>query len=174
MSERVDPDSTADEKTSLLQYLDYHRETLLWKTEGLTKAQLGQTIPTSTLTLAGLLKHLSLVEDSWINNRFFGRPENEPWVSAPFDDDPDWEFHSALDDDPGYLRGLYRETAERTRTSIADSSLDDFAVVPRKAGSAETAPWTLRWGLLHLIEETARHNGHADILREAIDGAVGE
>jgi uncharacterized damage-inducible protein DinB len=169
VSDRRFPDESADERTSLIQFLDFHRATLLWKTQGLSREQLGRTIPSSKLTLAGLLKHLSLVEDSWVNDRFLGLPSNEPWASAPFDDDPDWEFHSAPGDEPDYLRDLYRETSERASAAIANSSLDDLAAVPSSGGD-----WTLRWLLIHLIEETARHNGHADLLREAIDGETGE
>jgi uncharacterized damage-inducible protein DinB len=117
-----------------------------------------------------LLKHLALVEDSWIQERFLGLPEVEPWASAPWDQDRDWDFHSAADDDPEQLRDLYRAACERTRTAVAAASLDDLSRAPRRDGHHPS----LRWILLHLLEETSRHNGHADLLREAIDGEVGE
>ena len=169
MSERVDPNSTSDEITTLTQYLDYQRATILLKAEGLTREQLNQAHAPSTLTLGGLLKHLALVEDSWIQVRFLGLPDIEPWASAPFDADEDWDFHSAADDAPDQLRALYEAACDRSRSAIVGIPLDQLAVVHRKAGE-----WTLRWVLLHLIEETARHAGHADLLREAIDGVVGE
>ena len=80
--ERPDPDPSADETTTLTQFLDYERATLLWKTEGLSSAQLAQKLPTSDLTLAGLLKHLALVEDDWLQEKFLGWPMPEPW-NAP-------------------------------------------------------------------------------------------
>lgn len=168
--ERIDPQSTADERTSLLEYLNYQRATVLWKTEGLGKEQLNRAHPPSTLTLAGLLKHLWLVEDSWIKERFLGLPEAEPWASAPFDDDWDWDFHSAPDDEPDVLRVGYERACATNDELIMTHELDDIAVAKLRNGSE----WTLRWVLLHLIEETARHAGHADLIREAIDGTVGE
>jgi uncharacterized damage-inducible protein DinB len=167
--ERTDPQPATDEKTTLLQFLDFQRATLLLKAEGLDRQQLNQRLPSSSLTLAGLLKHLALVEDSWIQVRFAGQPEPEPWASAP-GEDPDWDFHSAAADDPQTLRELYRSACERSRQSIHDADVADLS-----AGlSREGHRWNLRWILTHLIEETSRHNGHADLLREAIDGSVGE
>ena len=167
--ERHDPDLAADERTTLEQYLDYHRATLLWKTEGLTREQLNQRLPTSELTLAGLLKHLALVEDYWMHSRFLGVDDPEPWASAPWDDDRDWDFHTAAQDAPGDLRALYEAACARTRAIVAEHALDNLSALS-KSGQR----YSLRWILVHLIEETARHNGHADILREAIDGMVGE
>jgi hypothetical protein len=168
--ERTDPQSTADERTSLLEYLNYQRATVLIKADGLSKEQLNSTHAPSELTLAGLLKHLWLVEDSWIKERFLGLPEGEPWASAPFDEDWDWDFHSARDDDPDALRLGYERACATNNDLIAERSLDDIAAAQLKNGD----DWTLRWVLLHLIEETARHAGHADLIREAIDGTVGE
>ncbi len=170
LMERQDPDPSGDERTTLEQFLDYQRATLSSKTEGLRQEQLTWRLPTSALTLAGLLKHLALVEDDWIQVRFLGRPESEPWASAPWDEDRDWEFHTAIDDDPDELRALYRAACGRSRGAVAASALGDLSVGADRDGRR----WTLRWILIHLIEETARHNGHADLLREAIDGTVGE
>ncbi len=167
---RSDPATTADERTTLTQFLDYQRATLLMKAAGLDRDQLNQRLPTSSLTLAGLLKHLSYVEDSWIQQVFLGRPLPEPWASAPFDSDEDWEFHSAAHDDPNTLHELYESSCARTRAGIEGAALDAVSVGPSRSGRQ----FSLRWILVHLIEETARHCGHADLLREAIDGAVGE
>ncbi|MEO7124719.1 MAG: DinB family protein [Nakamurella sp.] len=167
---RNDPDPSADERTTLTQFLDYQRATLLGKADNLSSQQMRQQIPTSTLTIAGLLKHLALVEDDWIQVRFLGRPEREPWAGVPWDEDRDWEFNTAVHDDPDELRARYQAACDRSRRAVAAAELDDLS----KSTSREGIQWSLRWILTHLIEETARHNGHADFLREAIDGAVGE
>lgn len=168
--ERRDPDPAADERTNLLQFLDFQRATLLGKAEGLDADGLNRRLPPSTLTLAGLLKHLALVEDDWIQVRFLGLPELEPWASASWDEDRDWEFHTAVNDDPDELRDLYRAACDRSRRGVADVDLDAMSVGVDRQGRQ----WKLRWILTHLLEETSRHNGHADLLREAVDGAVGE
>ncbi|OUM42861.1 DinB family protein [Arthrobacter sedimenti] len=170
--QRVDPQPRQDEKSNLQQFLNFQRGTLLLKTQGLGQGDLNRQLPTSTLTLGGLLKHLALVEDDWIQVKFLGKDEKdlEPWGSAPWGEDPDWEFHSAADDDPQELRNLYRDACARSRTAVTDCSLDDLSLGTDRAGNQ----WNLRWVLTHLLEETARHNGHADLLREAIDGTVGE
>lgn len=151
-------------------FLDYQRATLLMKADGLDRQQLNQRLPTSELTLAGLLKHLALVEDDWIQVRFLGLPELEPWASAPWEQDRDWDFHTAADDDPDELRDLYRGACARSRSAIAGTDLSELSIGRDRDGQQ----WSLRWVLAHLIEETARHNGHADLLREAIDGTTGQ
>ncbi|MDQ6615034.1 MAG: DinB family protein [Actinomycetota bacterium] len=168
----MDPEPAAGERRSLEQFLDYQRATLLHKTIGLDAEQMRRRLPPSELTLAGLLKHVALVEDDWIQVRFLGRPdaELEPWGSAPWDQDRDWEFHSAVSDGPDELRDLYRAACARSRAAIARADLATLSVGADRDG----CHWSLRWILLHLIEETARHNGHADLLRQAIDGEVGE
>jgi uncharacterized damage-inducible protein DinB len=169
---RHDPDATTtSERDSLTQYLDYQRETILLKTEGLTKAQLARKIPTSGLTLAGLLFHLALNEEAWFEVDFLGREAREDFAGIDWDADPDYEFRTAVEKEPDWLRRRYREACDRARQVVAEaSSLDDVSVTTRVDGK----PFTLRWVMLHLIEETARHAGHVDLLREAIDGVVGE
>ena len=169
---RQDPDPTsASERDSLGQYLDYQRETILLKTEGLTKAQLGQKIPSSDLTLAGILYHLALNEQGWFEVQFLGREDREDFAGIDWEADPNYEFRTALEKEPDWLRRRYRKACDRARqvTAAADS-LDDVSVSTRIGGK----PFTLRWVMLHRIAETARHAGHADLLREAIDGVVGE
>ena len=143
------------------------------KASGLTREQMNQPTAASSLTLAGLLKHLALVEDSWFTVRMAGGHEPEPWASAPFDTDPDWDLHSAVDDEPDELLALYRDACARSRAVIdAAGSLDQTSVATSRWRPGQH--FTLRWILLHMIEETARHNGHADLIREAIDGVTGE
>jgi uncharacterized damage-inducible protein DinB len=168
---RQDPDPSAAERDALGQFLDFQRETILLKTEGLSKDQLAQQIPTSDLTLAGILYHLALNEESWLEVRFLGLPERADWAGVDWDADPDWEFRTATTMDPDELRQRYRDACDRARQAAATAeSLDQWSVFQGEDGWR----FTLRWVLLHLIEETARHAGHADLLREAIDGAVGE
>jgi uncharacterized damage-inducible protein DinB len=169
---RVEPAFDADERTMLAGFLDYHRATVVWKASALTQAQLAQPVPSSTLTIGGLVKHLALVEDSWFTERFAGLEEPAPWAGVDWDADPDWEHHSAADDAPADLLALYDQACTRSRAVYAAAeSLDQVAV----ATSRQTGePFTLRWIMLHMIEETARHNGHIDLLREAIDGVTGE
>jgi uncharacterized damage-inducible protein DinB len=163
--------STGSELALLTQYLDQQRETVLVKTEGLARDQLAQRHPPSTLTLGGLLNHLALVEDSWLQDRFLGLPEREPWAGVDWDTDPDWEFRTAAELEPDQLRQRYRDACARSRTVVANAlDLDQLSVQPRRNGQH----FSLRWVLLHLLEETARHAGHADLLREAIDGTVGD
>ena len=95
---RTDPQPAADERTTLVEFLEFHRATVLQKVAGLTHEQLNRSLLPSGTTMAGLLKHLAGVEDSWFTDRLLGLGEPEPFASAPFDEDPDWEFHSAVND----------------------------------------------------------------------------
>lgn len=173
--ERVDPPVATDEATTLLAFLDYHRDTLRTKVDGLTQSQLAQPLIPSSLTLGGLLKHLALVEASWFGEVLHGRPMGQPWDSVDWDGDPDWEFRTAADDSPEQLGAMLDAAVEQSRRNIEEAllagGLDQLSVgLDRKGGQR----FSLRWILLHLIEEYARHNGHADYLREAIDGVTGE
>jgi uncharacterized damage-inducible protein DinB len=168
---RIEPPSSGPELAQLTAFLDFQRETVLLKTEGLSAEQLAQPLPPSSLTLGGLLNHLALVEDSWFRVRFAGLPDDEPWAGIDWDADPDHEFRTAAELPPDELRRRYRETCARSREVVAAAdSLDQLSVQKRRNGEH----FDLRWVLLHLIEETARHAGHADLLREAVDGTVGE
>jgi hypothetical protein len=169
---RADPPDSGPELVLLTAFLDYQRETMLLKTEGLTREQLGHRLPSSSLTLAGLLNHLALVEDSWFRARFAGLPDDELWAGVDWDADPDFEFRTATDVYPEDLRARYADACARSREVVAGAaSLDELSV---GTSSRTGTRWDLRWVLLHMIEETARHAGHADLLREAIDGTVGE
>jgi hypothetical protein len=169
---RTDPPDSGPELEQLTAFLDYQRATVLLKTDGLTAEQMAQRLPTSSLTLAGLLNHLALVEDTWFPERFAGLPEDELWAGVDWDADPDWEFRTATELPPDELRRRYEHACARSREVVARAeSLDQLSAgTSRRTGRH----WDLRWVLLHMIEETARHAGHADLLREAIDGTVGE
>jgi uncharacterized damage-inducible protein DinB len=168
---RIETPKSGPELAQLTAFLDFQRETVLLKTEGLSAEQLAQPLPPSSLTLGGLLNHLALVEDSWFRVRFAGLPDDEPWAGIDWAADPDHEFRTAAELTPDELRERYRETCARSREVVAAAdSLDQLSVERQRNGEH----FDLRWMLLHLIEETARHAGHADLLREAVDGTVGE
>jgi uncharacterized damage-inducible protein DinB len=168
---RIDPDPNGSEVGMLSQYLDYQRATVLSKADGLTREQLTLKHSPSELTLAGLLYHLALVEEDWMEVRFAGLPEREPRASVDWEADSDWEFHTAALLEPEQLQRRYREACDRSREVVSESTgADQMSVRALRDGNH----FSLRWVLLHLVEETARHAGHADLLREAIDGAVGE
>ncbi len=161
---RVRPAAAADERELLSGFLDWYRETLLWKVRGLSDDQLTRRLVRSQTTLLGLVKHLGYVERNWFQIGFNG--EDLPNLSSETDPDPD--FRIEPDETPARIVAFYREQIARSQAIVAGSRLDDVA---RRPGSK---PYTLRWILLHMIEETARHAGHADILRELTDGTTGQ
>jgi pimeloyl-ACP methyl ester carboxylesterase/uncharacterized damage-inducible protein DinB len=170
---RPEPPIAADEVTTLLGYLDYQRATLGWKCD-VDAAGQRATTAASTMTLGGLLKHMAYVEDSWFLGDLFDRPMPPPWDAVDWSADRDWEWHSAADDSPAELFALWQTSVRRSRAAtaeaLADGGLDRLAQRRWPDGRAVS----LRWIVCHLIEEYARHNGHADLLRESVDGDTGE
>ena len=163
---RHDPETTGDERATLTGFLDYHRGTLEWKCAGLTPEQLARrAIPPSTLSLLGLVRHLADVERSWFRERFAG--EDVPDLFG-LRDNPGADFLGTADADPAADIALLRGEIEAVKETVRDRGLDETLTSP----SGEV--YTLRWVYLHMIEEYARHNGHADLIRERIDGATGE
>ena len=171
---RPEPPLAADEAGTLLGFLDFQRATLEWKCAGLDAAGLGATTAASSMTLGGLLKHMAYVESEWFSRSLHGRDREAPFDTVDWKADPDWEWHSAADDTPDQLRTLWQDAVDRSRARVAEAlaggGLDQLA---RRAWPDGSAP-SLRWILCHMIEEYARHNGHADLLREAVDGQTGE
>lgn len=169
---RTDPPDSGPEADQLAAFLDHQRATILLTCDGLSAEQLARAaVPTSALTLGGVLNHLALVEDDWFRVRFLGEAPEPPWDDVDWEADPDWEFRTAAETAPDELRERYRAACERSRAVVRSTDdLDRRSVaVSRRTGEH----FDLRWILLHMIEETARHAGHADLLREAIDGTVG-
>jgi uncharacterized damage-inducible protein DinB len=157
-----------DERTTLATMLTYARETAIGKASGLSDEQAAEA-PLSTsplMTIGGLLHHLTWVERDWIDRRLLGGPDEGPWT----EEEPDREYSlgatSPLDD----VIAEYKEQTARLDARVAGLELDTPAAMPLRDGSQAT----LRWILFHLVEETSRHNGHLDILRELIDGTVGD
>jgi uncharacterized damage-inducible protein DinB len=173
---RPQPPYAGGEVATLLSFLDYQRGTLARKCRGLSDEQLRIARRPSSMTLGGLLKHLACVEDSWFTETVAGEPLPEPWAGVDFEADPEWTWHSAASDSGEYLRALWTERVERSRAVVQAQ----FSKGEEAALSETHAAWgyqdrvSLRWVLVHMIEEYARHNGHADLMRESIDGQTGD
>jgi uncharacterized damage-inducible protein DinB len=167
--ERVDPQRLTDEKTALEEWVDFHRATLLMKCEGLTAEQLKmRAVEPSTLSLLGLVRHMSEVERGWFR-RTAAREDLEFQYSTdenPEGDLNDLETANAAEDIAHYVA-----ECQRSREAASGLSLDE--VVPSRGHHPERTR-NVRWIYLHMIEEYARHNGHADLLRERIDGVTGD
>jgi uncharacterized damage-inducible protein DinB len=170
MTERTDTPSAWDERTQLATFLDYARDTALAKCEGLSAEDARKApLPGSPLmTMCGLISHLRWVEYHWFQVMFLGEEPTGP-LSEVTDDDPDPEMRIAVDIPLPTLVAEYREQSARYRRLVAEHDLDAKAERPRYDGSQID----LRWIVLHLIEETSRHNGHLDVVRELLDGRTG-
>lgn len=170
-----EPPLAGTEAEQLAGALNRQRATFRWKTDGLDAAGLRTTIGASDLTLAGLLKHLAWVEASGFNRRLTGDPLGPPWDDVDFQSDPDWEFRTAATDTPEALYALWDDAVERSRARLAAFlAADGDPGQPVHLGMPDGRHANLRRLLCDLIEEYARHTGHADLLREAVDGRVGE
>ena len=166
--DRPDPPLEAPEREMLNAWLDFHRATLAWKCEGLSDAQLRErAVPPSTMSLLGLVRHMADVELNWfrrvlsaeaIVGGHFWNPENK---DGDFDDVDDASVEEAF--------ATWRDECDNARTVAARMQLDDTALQARRNEQV-----SLRWVLVHMIEEYARHNGHADLLRQRIDGSTGD
>jgi hypothetical protein len=168
-----EPPLAGSETEHLIGALDRQRTTFRWKADGLDAAALCATVGASSLTLGGLLKHLAFVEAYYARLRAANSSPGQPWESVDWDANPGWPFISAAEDAPETLYSLYDDTVADARriyaAAIGDGGLDQM-LEPNSSGSRPN----LRRLLFDLVEEYARHTGHADLLREAIDGRVGE
>ena len=171
---RIDPPLRDDEVATLRAFLDYHRETFRWKCRGLTQDELARSLPPTDMTLGGMMKHLAVVESGWFEETFAGGSLMPPFDTVDWDADRDWEWHTAHDDSPEELFAVFDEAVRRADAvideALAGRGLDSESAKP----SRDDGAFSLRWIIVHLIEEYARHNGHADLLRESIDGQTGE
>jgi len=170
----TEPPMAGNEADTLLGALERQRRYVAWKCGNLDSAGLRATLSPSTITLGGLLKHLALVEDEYFAVRLCGQPRHAPFDTADWDADPDWEWHSAADDSPEQLMELWEAVVGRSRALVAEAiaagGLDQLA--PFTSGDGQRP--SLRRILMDVIEEYARHVGHADLIRESVDGLVGE
>ncbi|WP_026211832.1 DinB family protein [Longispora albida] len=167
------PPVAGDETATLLGALERQRAIFVWKCGGLTSDGLRARVGSSAVTLGGLLKHMAYVENDYFAVHLHGLELGPPWDAVDWNADRDWDWHSAAADTPGQLYGLWRDTVARSQLLVADAlaegGLDQLA---RRTWSNGQAP-SLRRILVDLIEEYARHNGHADLIRESVDGLVG-
>jgi hypothetical protein len=164
------PPTPAGEAEMLLFALDRSRAQFAWKCSGLDAAGLGKPHPPSAMTLGGLVKHLAIVEDKYVIVHLTGEPAGAPWDAVDFDADPEWEWRTAADDSPEELYALWHGAVQRSRAAVAKALAEGELDQPSKVGGSVD----LRHALVDLHDEYARHVGHADLLREAVDGLVGE
>ncbi|MFF2848180.1 DinB family protein [Streptomyces sp. NPDC058001] len=165
--ERAEPPTVGDERPLLESWLDYHRATLALKCAGLDDEQLRRAaVPPSELSLMGLVRHMAEVERIWFRGTLAGEDVPPLYHSEA---DPDGEFHLTDADTWADAYGVWQNEIEQARERAARFGLDDLASVTRKEESHN-----LRWIYVHMIEEYARHNGHADLVRELVDGTTGD
>jgi hypothetical protein len=170
-----EPPLAGTDETQLLGALERLRTIFRWKADGLDAEHLNQRLGPSELTLGGLLKHLALVEDYMFTEKYDGTALGGPWAEAAWDgDDPDWEFRTAKDDAPETLYALWDDAVERSHERVARALATDGGLDQRVAAHVDGAHASLRRLVTDLVEEYGRHAGHADLLREAVDGLTGE
>jgi uncharacterized damage-inducible protein DinB len=169
-TQRSEPALTAGERDMLNGWLDYHRATLTWKCEGLTDAQLrDRAVLPSGLCLLGLVRHLAENERAWFRNVLLG--EDLPLLYCT-PEDPDADFNDVDTADVAAVFADFERECASARQAVA--SVPDLGALSKRPDDRTGGQFSLRWILTHMIEEYARHNGHADLLRERIDGATGD
>ena len=169
-----EPPLAGTEAEQLLGALDRLRATFRWKADDLDAAGLQARIGASSLTLGGLLKHLAAMEDYSFTTKLRGEPLGAPWDAAGWDGSTDWEFSSAAGDSPEQLYALWDGAVERSRASLEAALANGGLAQAVHASGPDGRQASLRRLVCDLIEEYGRHTGHADLLREAADGLVGE
>jgi hypothetical protein len=169
-----EPPLAGTETEHLVGALERLRTTFRWKADDLDSAGLQTRIGASTLTLGGLLKHLAVVEDHIFGTKMSGLPIETTWDTSAWDHAYEWDFTSAADDTPEQLYALWDAAVERSRTRLASALADGGLDQPIHLTDDEGRHPSLRRLVCDTIEEYGRHTGHADLLREAVDGRVGE
>ena len=168
---RWEPPETGNEDATLLSFLERQRATFAWKSGNLDMVGLQASFGPSVMTLGGMLKHLARFEDDMSSEWLHGQEQLPPWNTVDWSADPTWDWRTAADDSPEQLYSRWRDAVARSRTLFAAAMADGGPV--RQAGGPGSPAPSLRYILLNMIEEYARHNGHADLIRESIDGLVG-
>jgi uncharacterized damage-inducible protein DinB len=168
------PPVAGTEVETLIGSLERQRRTFAWKCADLHPPRLRATTAATTMTLGGLLKHLALVEADYFTLKLLGQDPGPPWNTVDWDANPNWEWRTAAQDTPEQLYALWNKSVAQARANLtlalADGGLGKLAQVAWPDGRSPS----IRRLLIDVIEEYARHTGHADLLREAVDGRVGE
>lgn len=168
--DRVDPPRQVAERETLETFLDFYRETILWKVSGMSEDNIRRSVVPSRWSPLGMVKHLAYVERNWFQTRFAGEKDLPvPWT----DEDPDADFRVEPDETTEQILQFYRDACKGARSAVVGASLDDLAAEWPADRPPDKRP-NLRWIYVHMIEETARHAGHLDVARELIDGATGD
>jgi hypothetical protein len=169
-----EPPAAGTEVETLIGSLERQRRTFAWKCSGLDTAGLRATTAATTMTLGGLIKHLALVEDDYFTFKLLGADPGPPLNTVDWGSEPDWEWRTAGEDSPEQLYAIWEQSVARARANLARALADG------DPGQRANFTWpdgespSIRRLLVDMIEEYARHTGHADLLREAVDGLVGE
>lgn len=169
-----EPPIAADEAATLLGYLERQRATFAWKVGGLNAEGLRATLGSSAMTLGGMLKHMARFEDDMSAEWLLGQGQRPPWNAVDWEVEHDWDWRTAAEDSPEEHYARWRDAVARARTlfaeALADGGPEHLATgLTNDRGEAAST----RVILLNMIEEYARHNGHADLIRESVDGLVG-
>ena len=171
---RTEPPIAGDEAAAMIGSLERQRALFAWKCGGLDATALNTALSPSTMTLGGLLKHVACVEDTHFARLWLAEPPPPPWADVDWDGDPDWEWTSAALDTPDALMAQWQTSVRRSRgiveAALRDGGLDQLGAHRTKDGQSPN----LRRILFDLVEEYARHLGHADLIRESVDGLTGE
>jgi uncharacterized damage-inducible protein DinB len=168
-TDRARPAQNAGEREMLNGWLEHHRGILIWKCEGLTDEQLRQrAVPPSTLSLLGLVRHMAQVERGWFRQVFLGEDVPDLYDSS---EDEDADFNQVDQADPAEAFRAFEQECDVSRRVVAETP--DLDVLSKERSKRTGEPFSLRWIVTHMIEEYARHNGHADLLRERVDGTTG-
>jgi hypothetical protein len=170
---RWEPPVAGDEISTLLGFLERQRATFAWKTGGLDATGLRATHGPSAMTLGGMLKHLARFEDDMSTEWLDGRPQLPPWNAVDWSTEHDWDWRTAAADAPDALYSGWRDAVARSRARFAEAVVDRDPERRGEQGASREELPTLRYTLVNMIEEYARHNGHADLIRESVDGLVG-
>ena len=172
--DRPEPPIASDELATLVGFLDFQRATLELKCRNLGAIDLQKKIASSSMTLGGILKHMAYVENHWFSDWLMGREKLSPWCEVDWSQDRDWDWNSAVNDLPENLLKLWFDACALSRLNVLSAlEMGNLGQLAKRTWPNGESP-SLRWILVHMIEEYARHNGHADLFREAIDGQVGE